>query len=60
MIQLTYEAAFIIGAVFGLGLYLTWNKAEASGYEQGYGDACYDVAKGNITVSLTPPDEMER
>jgi hypothetical protein len=45
--------------VVGYGLYYTWNKSYNVGYTDGYGEACYDVAKGNITVSLTPPSEMD-
>lgn len=58
MIQFTQEAVFIILAVFAGALWYTWDKAAKLGYEAGYGDACYDVAHGNITVSLNPPDEM--
>jgi hypothetical protein len=49
----------IMLVVFGYALYFTWTKASEKAYEIGYGDACYDVAKGNITVSLTPPSEMD-
>ena len=56
MIELSYEGVFVMFAVFAGALYYTWIKAE----ERGYGNACYDVAAGNITVSLTPPDDMDR
>lgn len=52
MIQLTYEAAFIMLTVFGFALHRVWVVAEDKGHEQGYGDACYDVAHGNIKVTL--------
>ena len=60
MIQLSYEAVGIMFIVVGYGLYYTWNKSYNVGYTDGYGEACYDVAKGNITVSLTPPSEMDQ
>lgn len=37
---------------FGGALYFTWKKAEEKGYDEGYHDACYDVAHGNIKVTL--------
>ena len=53
MIEISYEGVFVMFALFAAALYYTWIKAE----ERGYGNACYDVAAGNITVSLKPFDE---
>jgi hypothetical protein len=52
LIELTYEAGFIILAVFAFAYYHAWGKAHTIGYDEGYFDACADVAQGNITVSL--------
>lgn len=57
MIELTYEAGFIILAVFAFAFYHAWAKAYNAGYDEGYGMACLDIAQGNITVSLQPPEE---
>lgn len=38
--------------MFGGALYLTWRHAEQRGYDEGYHDACFDVAHGNIKVTL--------
>jgi hypothetical protein len=47
--------------IYAGSLYYTWKKAYEhgldDGYDEGYNVACYDVAHGNITVSLKPPRE---
>ena len=54
---MTEEQIIIALAVFAGALYYTWKEAYKKGHEDGYGDACYDVAHGNITVTLNPPKE---
>jgi len=48
-------------ALFAGALYYTWRESYRKGFEdghdEGYNVACYDVAHGNITVSLKPPRE---
>lgn len=51
------EQIVICLMVFGLGLYLTYQQGQKKGYEDGYNDACIDVANGHITVKLMDGDE---
>jgi len=60
LIELTYESISIIGIIQCAVLWWLLSATKRDAYQEGYGDACYDVAHGNITVSLTPPSEMDR
>ena len=59
--EMTDQEMLLFFLIFATGLYATWrvayNRGMEDGHEIGYGDACYDVAHGNITVTLTPPNE---
>lgn len=59
MIELNYPHAVVMLLVFGYALYHSWMKGAEVGYQEGYGAACADVAQGNITVSLIPPEELD-
>jgi len=50
------ELAIYLGA-FAFSLWYTWKQAEKSGYQDGYNDACTDVALGNITVTLQESED---
>jgi len=58
---MTEDQILVALGVFAGALYYTWKEAHRKGYaeghDHGYEDACYDVAHGNITVSLKPPKE---
>lgn len=59
MIEINTPHAIVMFLVFSYALYYTWNRALAVGFDEGYGAACADVAQGNITVSLIPPEDIE-
>lgn len=59
MIELRELDLVFMFAVFAFALWQTWNKAGAIGYNQGYEDACVDVAHGNIKVTLVDSEDSD-
>lgn len=55
------DQAMLMLCLFAGALWFTWKQAYTKGsyegYQSGYDEAVYDVAHGNITVTLKPPRE---
>jgi len=45
---------------FAVGLWHTWIKGYNKGYDEGYFDACEQVARGEITVKAVEVDDDEQ